>query len=207
MAILTPTLQLGPFMFSGFEEPEALTFGKEQSTYKHLLIGGGRIIDCLGAGDPDITWSGYFTGFQAQFRAQYIEGLVKSGQAVLLKTGTFVKNVVITKFNYGYHKVFPIQYTITVQVIQDETLPVSFIVPADITDTITNAMIQVNDIATLINNPSILSAAALALIAIDNASPFTSASNVQINAALAAALNVQSVVAGVISTTEQGIFS
>ena len=193
-------------MFTGFEEPEGLTFGKEQSTYKHILIGGGRIIDALGAGDPDISWSGYFTGAQAPFRARFLEGLAKAAQPVLLKTSTFVKNVLISKFTFGFHKTFPIRYDITVQVIEDQTLPVSFIIPADITDTITNALIQANDIATLINNPSILSAIALALIAAENASPFTSATNVQINAALAAAQNVQAIVGGVITATEKEIF-
>lgn len=205
MALL-PILRLGDFDFMGFEEPESLTFGKEQSSYKHVLIGGGRVIDLLGAGDPDITWSGYFTGFQGEFRARYIEGLVKAGKPLLLKTASFIKQVVITRFIWNFHKVFPISYTITVQVIQDQTLPVDFIIPGDITDTILNALIQAQDIAVLINNPSITSALALALTAAQLAAPFTGATNIQINAALAAAQAAQAAIGGAKNIIENNLF-
>lgn len=205
-ALLTPILQLGDFDFVGFEEPVAINFGKEQAAYKHILIGGGRVIDLLGAGDPDITWSGYFTGAQAEFRARFLEGLTKAGQPLLLKTSQFVRQVVITKFTYGFHFVFPISYTITVMVIQDETLPVNFIVPGDLTDTVLSAIIQAQDIAILINNPSVISALALALIAAQQAAPFSTASNVQLNAALSAAQNAQMAISAAIAQTETSLF-
>ncbi len=205
-SVLTPILQLGDFDFLGFEEPESVTFGKEQAAYKHILIGGGRVIDLLGAGDPDISWSGYFTGFQAEFRARFLENLTKTGKSLLLKTSTFVKEVVVTRFTYGYHKVFPISYTITLQVVQDKTSPINVIIPGDLTDTVISALIEAQDIAILIANPSVSSAIALALIAAQEAAPLTGASNVQINAALAAAQAAQTAIGAAISAIETNIF-
>ncbi len=186
MALFIPTLQLGPFIFLGFEEPESIHFGKEQSSYKHILIGGGRVIDLLGAGDPDITWTGYFVGATAQYRARYMESLVKAGKPLLLKTSSFIKQVVITSFTYDFHKVFPITYNITLQVIQDLTLPVNFQIPGDITDAINSALIEANDIAILVANPSVTSALALVLIAVEAVGSFTASTNVAINAAISA---------------------
>jgi hypothetical protein len=206
MAILTPTLQLGDFIFTGVEEPESLTFGKEESAYKHILIGGGRVIDLLGAGDPDISWSGFFTGFQAQYRARYMETLLKAEKPLLLKTANFVKQVVITSFKFDYHKVWPIQYTITVQVIQDQTQPITFQVPGDITDAVLNAMLEAQDLAILIADGSITSAIALALAALDNASPLTGATNTQLIAAISAAQGAQTAISQAINVVEKGLF-
>jgi hypothetical protein len=206
MAILTPTLQLGDFIFTGVEEPESLKFGKEQSAHKHVLIGGGRVIDLLGAGDPDISWTGFFTGFQAPFRARFMETLVTAAKPLLLKTSSFVKQVVITSFSWDYHKVWPIQYTITVQVIQDQTQPINFQVPGDITDAILNSILEAQDLAILIADGSINSAIAIALIAADNASPFTSATNVELIAALSAAQGAQTAIANAITIAEKGLF-
>lgn len=206
LPILTPVLQLGDFDFVGFEEPTEVRFGKEQLTYKHILIGGGRVIDMMGAGDTDISWSGYFTGFQAQYRAQFLQQMLSEGKPLLLKTSQFVKQVVIKDFTWGFHFVFPISYTITLQVIQDQTQPVDFLIPPDITFTIISALIQAQDIAILINNASVSSAIALALIAAQAASPFDQATNVQINAALAAAQNAQAAISAAISNIEGSIF-
>lgn len=206
MALLTPVLKLGDFDFLDFEQPTAVTFGKEQSSYKHLIIGGGRVIDLLGAGDPDITWSGYFTGAQAELRARFLEGLVKAGQPLKLRTSDFVKDVVIINFSYGFHFVFPVAYTISLQVLQDDTLPVNIIVPGDLTDAIINTLLQAQDIAQLVANPSVTTALALALRAAQEVSPFDAAANTAIMAALSSAQAAQSVVGGAISSTEKSIF-
>ncbi len=206
MALLTPTLQLGDFFFTGFEEPTEVTFGKEQSVYKHILIGGGRVIDLLGAGDPDITWSGYFTGSTAENRARFLDGLTKSGKPLLLKTSQFVKNVVITNFTYGFHFVFPISYTITLQVIQDNTLPISFAIPGDLTIVVLSALLEMQDIATLINNPSVANSIALALLAAQEAAPFLSATSGQVNNALLAAQSAVTTINGAIQNVEKSLF-
>lgn len=219
MASLLPVLTLTPkggsafdtlldgFIFEGFEEPYELNFGKEQSAYKHILIGGGRVIDLMGAGDPDITWSGYFTGFQAPFRARFLETLCKEGKTLTLRTNVFVKDVVITKFTFGQHEIWPIQYTITVQVIEDKTSPVNFQVPGDLTITTLEYLFQAETIADLINDPDINSALALAVQAAQAAAPFDSAAGEAIAAALSAAQNASSVVDSVINSVTQDIFS
>lgn len=206
-ALLTPILSLGDFDFVGAEEPESVTFGKEQASYTHILIGGGHVVDLLGAGDPDISWSGYFTGIQAQFRAQYLENLCKQGQSLNLVTSTFVKQVVITRFTYGFHFIYPIRYTITLKVIQDLTLPVNYIIPPDITISVTSALIQAQDLAIQVGNLDVMNAIALTLTAIQNASPLTSAPNTAINASLIAAQNAQTAVSQAIAGAEAKIFT
>lgn len=191
MALLTPILSLktpiGTFDFVGFEQPSGVTFGKEQSSYKHILVGGGRVIDLLGAGDPDITWSGYFTGENGILRAQFLESVVNTNQELTLTATQYVKQVVVTKFTYGFHAVFPIAYSITLQVVQDKTQPVSFVVPPDLTTTVIEALIQAQDIASFIHNPSVSSTLALALTAAEQAAPFSSATAAAVTAALSAA--------------------
>lgn len=218
MATILPVLSLTPktdsvldtviesFVFEGYEEPYEVNFGKEQSSCKHILIGGGRVIDMMGAGDPDITWSGYFTGFQATLRARYLETLCKQGQPLTLRTNAFIKEVVISKFTFGQHEIWPIQYTITVQVIEDKTLPVNFAVPGDLTITVLEYLFQAEAIAAAISNGGINGALAAAIAASEAAAPFDSASNAAISAALAAAQNAASVVNTVIGATESSVF-
>jgi hypothetical protein len=218
MASILPVLTLTPkkgtaldavlesFVFEGFEEPYEINFGKEQSAYKHILIGGGRVIDLMGAGDPDITWSGYFTGFQAPLRARYLETLCQQGQPLTLRTNIFSKDVVITKFTFGQHETWPVQYTLTVQVIQDNTLPINFAIPGDLTITTLEYLFQAETIAALINEGGIAGALGLAIQAAQAAAPFDGASNAAIQAALAAAQNAGAVVNGVIDATKAGIF-
>jgi len=218
MASILPVLTLTPkttslintvlkaFVFEGFEEPYELNFGKEQAAYKHILIGGGRVIDMMGAGDPDITWSGYFTGFQATFRARALEALCAKGQSLTLRTNAFVKEVVISKFTFGQHEVWPIQYTITVQVIEDKTLPVNFVVPGDLTITTLEYLFQAEILATLIKDGSVSAAIAAAIEAAQLAAPFDAAANDKIAAALSAAQNANSVVNAAIGATEANIF-
>jgi hypothetical protein len=206
MASILPVLTLGDFIFEGFEEPYEVVFGKEQAAYKHILIGGGRIIDLMGAGDPDITWSGYFTGFQAPLRARFLETLCNEGKSLTLRTNAFVKEVVITKFTFGQHEIWPIQYTITVQVIQDKTLPINFQVPGDLTITILEYLFQAETIAALINEGGLTGALGLAIQAAEAASPFDSAANEAISLALSSAQNVVSVANTLIGTTETAIF-
>lgn len=206
-SLLQPVLSLGEFDFVGVEEPEAIEFGKEQMAYTHLLIGGGHVVDLLGAGDPDISWSGYFTGFQAEFRARFLENLCKQGQPLNLTTGDFIKQVVITRFTYGFHFVYPIRYSITLKVIQDLTTPVTIIIPPDITISVITALIQAQDYAAEINNPSVSSALALTLGLVENAAPLTGASSNDINAILSAAQNAQTTVTQAINQLESGLFS
>lgn len=218
MANFLPVLTLTPkgasvldafvdgFVFEGFEEPYEVVFGKEQAAYKHILIGGGRVIDMMGAGDPDITWSGYFTGFQAPFRAQYLNTLCNEGKTLTLRTNIFVKDIVITKFTFGQHETWPIQYTITVQVVQDQTLPINIQVPGDLTITALEYLFQAETIAAVINEGGITGAIAAAIQAAQLAAPFDGASNAAVSAALAAAQNASSVVGTVISATENSIF-
>lgn len=197
---------LDSFVFEGFEEPTEVVFGKEQAAYKHVLIGGGRIIDLMGAGDPDITFSGYFTGFQAPLRARYLETLCQQGTTLTLRTNIFSKDVVISKFTFGQHEKWPVQYTITLQVIQDNTLPINFAIPGDLTITTLEYLFQAENIAALISNPSISSAIALAIAAAEAAAPFDGASNEAIATALSAAQNASSVVNTAIGAATSSIF-
>lgn len=218
MASILPVLTLTPkpgtafdspldiFIFEGFEEPSTVLFGKEQSSCKHLLIGGGRVIDLMGAGDPDITFNGYFTGLQAPLRARYLETLCQQGVTLTLRTNIFSKDVVIKKITFGQREILPIPYTITLEVIKDNTLPINFAVPGDLTITVLEYLFQVQNIAALVNDPDVNSAIALAIQAAEAAAPFDGASNEQIALALSAAQNAGSVINTAIGGLENSIF-
>lgn len=203
MPSFTPILSLGDFDFVSFEEPESVTFGKEQATYKHILIGGGRVIDCLGAGDPDINWNGYLTGFQAEDRARYLENLADKGEKLKLKTSSFIKTVVIQKFAYDFQFVYPIPYRITVQVVEDDTKPVTTQVLGDLTLEILGTIIEAQEIASLLENPSINSALALLLAAAQAGAPFVD--NTSINATLSAAFNAQAAIGAAIAAASANL--
>lgn len=207
MAFQQPILQLGDFQFVTFEEPESVTFGKHQATYKHIMIGGKRIIDVMGAGDPDISWNGYFTGIGAEERARFLERMASEGQELTLLTSEFVKRVIISDFTYDYHRHWPIKYTITLLVVTDLTNPVTQLVQGDISDVVLDAIVQVADIATQVGNPSVSNAIGLVNDILGNIAPLDQATADQIREALAAASNAQTAIGQAITQLEAGVFS
>ena len=88
-------LVLGPVVFSGFEVPEQVALGGKQLLAIHRLVGGGRVVDAMGADDADVAWSGILTGADAPERLRLLEGLRRDGEAVELAWAGYRYTVVV----------------------------------------------------------------------------------------------------------------
>ena len=114
------TLTLGPVLFSGFEIPPYLSFGGAQRMAVHRLPGGARVIDAMGRDDAAISWSGIFTGGDANARALLLDSLRGAGLTLPLSWDIFFYSVVISEFSAEYQAGWWIPYRISCTVVQDE---------------------------------------------------------------------------------------
>lgn len=91
-------LTLGPVVFSGFEVPERVRFGGRQLVAVHVLPGGGRVVDAMGADEGLVFWSGVFAGAGAAARVRVLEQLRRDGAALPLAWEGWRYTVVVTSF-------------------------------------------------------------------------------------------------------------
>ena len=91
-------LVLGPVLFQGFEIPEQIRFGGKQRLVVHVLPGGGRVVDAMGADEGPIAWSGVFSGPSAAARVRLLEQLRRNGSAVLLTWEGWRYTVIVETF-------------------------------------------------------------------------------------------------------------
>ena len=119
------TLTLGSFEFGQYEVPEEIPFGGVQHTVAHTLVGGKKIVDAMGATQNDIQWSGFFVGITAMDRALYLDGLRKAGQPLLLTWDRLSFNVLIKEFKCNFKRFYRLPYSITLEVLEDKTDPVT----------------------------------------------------------------------------------
>ncbi len=91
-------LILGPVVFDGFEVPQRVRFGGRQRLAVHVLPGGGRVVDAMGADDAPLHWSGAFAGPAAADRARLLDVLRRSGAALPLLWNVWRYTVVIDCF-------------------------------------------------------------------------------------------------------------
>lgn len=120
---MNSALQLGTFVFDGFEVPEKLPFGGEQKLAVHDLPGGTRVVDAMGAFDDDISWSGRFRGANGETRARQLDLMRAQGRALTLSCGTFQRLVVIRHFKAHYEYLSEIPYEITLLVVKNQDNP------------------------------------------------------------------------------------
>ena len=113
------SLILGPVVFRNFEIPERINFGGQQQLTVHKLIGGGRVVDAMGADPSDRTWSGRFQGRDATMRARLLDSLCAAGASLPLTWGGFFYLVVIRSFEAQYERFYQILYKISVTVVSD----------------------------------------------------------------------------------------
>ena len=88
-------IALGPVVFGGFEVPERVSLGGKQLLAVHRLVGGGRVVDAMGADDADVRWSGILTGPDAPERLRVLEGLRRGGEAIGLAWSGYRYTVVV----------------------------------------------------------------------------------------------------------------
>ncbi len=192
-------LRLGQVTFANNEIPERINFGGDQSLSVKQLVGGQRIVDAMGRVDDDISWSGLFFGSTATFRARFLDTMRTQGAKIPLTWSQFSFLVVIKSFKPSFERTYQIPYSITCTVVQDLTKPFPFLLPVGYNDAILNQITAANDLASLINNPSV-SNAMTALNAAINAIPdFNIASDSQIATVLSPLITAQATVNTAIS--------
>lgn len=103
---------LGGVAFRDFEIPQAIEFGGRQALAVHELVGGGRVIDVLGAAAGAIRFAGTFSGPDAEVRAQLLDAARTAGATLPLVWSGFAYEVVIADFTAVYQKPWWIPFEI-----------------------------------------------------------------------------------------------
>ena len=122
---------LGTVALQGFEVPDSAPWGGAQALTVHKLIGGARIIDAMGVDDRAISLKGTFLSPDADARALQIDKLRKAGQSVPFSYANHVYLVVIKEFLPAFERPDRVPYTLTLEVLQDQTQPAAIIPLSD----------------------------------------------------------------------------
>lgn len=128
------TIVLGGIVFQDFEIPEEVSLGGDQVTNKHLLPGGTRTIDAMGADDSDIEWNGTIFGADASDRARLLDQYRKEGSVQDLSWWNLDFQVIVKRFKIKWQRYYQVAYEIVCEVVQDLSLPPSPSDPPDIDD-------------------------------------------------------------------------
>ena len=118
---MTVTLTLGGVVFQGFEVPSSINSGGDQALAIHKMPGGNRVIDAMGPDDSEIRWSGRFRGSSAETRALLLDFMRRQGQQQLLTYSLHRYQVIIRKFEANFEQSYEIPYSISCEVVLDET--------------------------------------------------------------------------------------
>ena len=108
---------LGGLSLNGYEVPDVLRVGGQQSLVVHKLPGGQRVLQSMGDDPAQLTLSGKFVGPTAATRALQFEAMRKSGQQVTLSAAGISVQAVVASFSYDYQMqgaVVPYQLTIEI---------------------------------------------------------------------------------------------
>lgn len=195
------TLTLGDVTFDGtFECPQVINGGGTQNLNVHEQIGGVRVVDAMGRSDADIAWNGTFIGITAEDRVKFLNNMRIEGSQQVLSYSSFQYSVVIKSFTWQFKPNFFIDYQITCTVIDDQTQPVTLLVPAAFNDTVLVDLALALELAVLVNNPGVTSALALLNVAISNIPGAASnADLLAIASAAQASINALNQISGVFS--------
>ena len=117
------TLYLDSVGFKHFEVPDNIRAGGAQSLFKHKYPGGTRTIDTMGPDDADITWSGLFLDGTAQDRCKQLDIIRRQGNPVVLTWAGYQYLVVVANFEWNFKRIWQIEYSIALAVVQDNTQP------------------------------------------------------------------------------------
>ncbi|MDX5932699.1 hypothetical protein [Acidiphilium acidophilum] len=115
----TVAVTLGGVAFRDFEIPAEITFGGVQRLAIHQPVGGGRIVDTLGAAATEIGFAGVFSGPDAETRAQTLGIARDAGIALPLVWGGFAYEVVIASFEAAYRKPWWIPFRIALVAVEN----------------------------------------------------------------------------------------
>lgn len=194
-------LTLGDFAFSRFEIPEKIAFGGTQHVVKHEMVGGARVVDAMGRSDMPLTWSGLFQGESALSRARYLDTLRVNGGALLLSWSELRYRVVISDFRAEFQRFYQIPYSITCEVVEDLTVPVTTIANPGIDELIGADMNSALNLGSDIGDSPLSLALGTLNTAIKGVSSFAKATTSTINGVLGPLAAVQSRVKVLIAST------
>jgi hypothetical protein len=117
------------FDFADNEVPENIAYGGTQKLAVHELVGGGRVVDALGAQPRDLEWSGWFLGAGAFERARQLDALRHAGVALELSLYHLRYRVFIASFTADFQRHYKIPYSVSLTVAQDRQYPDSAALP------------------------------------------------------------------------------
>lgn len=110
---------LGGVAFRDFEIPTEINFGGQQIVAVHQPVGGGRVVDVLGASAGVIRFSGTFSGPDAELRAQILNVALVAGATLPLAWSGFAYDVVILNFVAAYQKPWWIPFEVTLLSVEN----------------------------------------------------------------------------------------
>lgn len=114
---------LGGFVFtpSSFAIPERVNGGGKQKTIVHKLIGGIRVIDCMGFDPDDITFSGRFRGATAAIQAKLLETISRSGKPVTFSYYLQIYTAIVADVQWEYERYYEVTFKVRLEIISDQT--------------------------------------------------------------------------------------
>lgn len=113
------SVTLGGVAFRDFEIPVEIVFGGKQLVAVHQPVGGGRVVDVLGASPGEIKFGGTFSGPDAEVRAQLLDAARDAGATLPLAWGGFGYDVVIVSFSARYQKPWWIPFEIVLLSVEN----------------------------------------------------------------------------------------
>lgn len=177
-------LRLGDFTFASFEVPEELRWGGSQRISVKELVGGKRVLDCMGRSDRPLEWSGVFTGQDAAARAQFLDSLRVGGIQQNVSWGQFKYQVVVREFEASYQRFYRIPYHIVCEVSLDQTQPVTQAPPPAIDASLQDDFNTASGLGGLIGDDNLSSLLGGLDTAIKGVSSFANAAQSTINGVL-----------------------
>ena len=123
------SVTLGPVTFTGQEVPDRIDIGGAQALQVHKLPGGSRVVDVMGRDDAALSWGGIMIGPGAEQRMLSIDAIRTAGQPITLAFGTSSYTVVVSDFKGGYRRTNWCEYTITCEVVQDNSVQANSLLP------------------------------------------------------------------------------
>lgn len=115
-------VSLGPLDLTGLEVPDFYDRGGTVQPVVHRLVGGGRVVQLLGADPGRRRLQGRFTGPLASERAQRLEAMRDSGERMALTIGAWQELVVVTTVILRYAaQGTVIEYLLEAEAVPDDT--------------------------------------------------------------------------------------
>lgn len=193
------------FTFRDLEIPEVIPLGSQQSVVVHTLIGGKRVVDCMGPIPTNPEWAGEFLGKNAVTRARYLKTQCDQATLFTLAWSKFSYVGVIAEFHADFMQETRIPYRIRFEVEEDQTMPINIGITTTIDDAILGDMDSANTLGAQVNDSVLTSLLNTLDTAIKAVSSFAKATTAVINSVVQPLKAVQSRVTILIGSSENAI--